>query len=169
MITVRSRRKKQRFEKLSFKGLFAGRTLASSGPAVKHEAPTLFFSLLAYWPPRQTSMGLLRGLVRSGNSLPPTPVLQAPAATTLSGRRSQLRATRWGGIRDSVWDCGRVAAVPWARPSSCSQEAEDSFFSFLAFFLSLVPTLGSRSTLHLLFPKFILQLWVNLAGIPRLR
>lgn len=60
-------------------------------------------------------------------------------------------------------------------PFSCSREVEKpASFSFQALFIFIfstlprAPFLGSRSALHLLSPKFILQLWVNLAGIPRL-
>lgn len=144
--------------------------------------PTPFFSLLrpllAHWTHRRPSRGVIRGRVRWHHSLLPTPVLPGlrpprhpvgvvprarPRAGSGPGLRAGPQSGRRGGLRGRC-SSPRRSSIPFQggrRPAS--------FPSKLSPALSLVRSPGSRSTLHLLSPKFILQLWVNLAGIPLLR
>jgi hypothetical protein len=126
--------------------------------------PTLSFQLKAFrvnWPHRPNYLN--SGPLPSSH---PCSLEFWPVAM-FCGRVLWLSCVRSGAFaRDG--DCGDVCAgkqsllAPWRR--------KFSFFPHLTLLPPPPPpSLASSSTLHLFYPKFILQLWVNLAGIPRRR
>lgn len=161
----------RRFDEFVCLRLFAGSTSAPSEQRLNMgSTPTRFFSplkpLLEHWP----HPSAFSGIDFEGAYIRAT-TFSLPLCQSLGRRQRFVSAVPHLGLCAGLYSNGSSASGETAArpcPSSCSREVEDQLLFLPNAFP--VPRAFSRLLLHppphLLSPKFILQLWVNLASIP---